>query len=99
MLIIDKKRMKLKDSGLPEMVIAQTPWYAKRGNKRGVRQRVFKRTPIHDHFRVQQNQLLTDCKYICKYPTTVLHENMITLRFWIVTILLAAITIITLKIR
>lgn len=31
MLIIDKKRMKLKDSGLPEMVIAQTPWYAKRG--------------------------------------------------------------------
>jgi len=74
-------------------------WYAKRGNKRGVKQRVFKRTPIHDHFRVQQNQLLTDCKYICKYPTTVLHENMITLRFWIVTILLAAITIITLKIR
>ncbi|MCF0130359.1 MAG: hypothetical protein HUJ71_01465 [Pseudobutyrivibrio sp.] len=29
MLIIDKKRMKLKDSGLPEAVIAQTPWYAK----------------------------------------------------------------------
>ena len=35
-------------------------WYAKKGNKRGVKQRVFKRTPIHDHFRVQQNQLLTD---------------------------------------
>jgi phospho-N-acetylmuramoyl-pentapeptide-transferase len=32
-------------------------WYAKKGNKRGVKQRVFKRTPIHDHFRVQQNQL------------------------------------------
>lgn len=30
MLIIDKKRMKLKDSGLPEAVIAQTPWYMKR---------------------------------------------------------------------
>lgn len=74
-------------------------WYAKKGNKRKVKQRVFKRTPIHDHFRVQQNQLLADCKYICKYPTTVLHENMITLRFWIITILLAAITIITLKIR
>ena len=74
-------------------------WYAKRGNKRGIKQRVFKRTPIHDHFRVQQNQLLPDCKYICKYPTTVLHENMITLRFWIITILLAAMTIITLKIR
>lgn len=31
MLIIDKKRLKLKDAGLPEAVIAQTPWYAKRG--------------------------------------------------------------------
>jgi hypothetical protein len=30
MLIIDKKMMKLKDSGLPEQVIASTPWYAKR---------------------------------------------------------------------
>lgn len=29
MLIIDKKRMKLKDAGLPEAVLAQTPWYAK----------------------------------------------------------------------
>ena len=29
MLIIDKKRLKMKDSGLPEAVIAQTPWYAK----------------------------------------------------------------------
>jgi len=74
-------------------------WYAKKGNKRGIKQRVFKRTPIHDHFRVQQNQLLSDCKYICTRPTTVLHENMITIRFWIITIFLAAITIITLKIR
>ncbi len=30
MLIIDKKRLKMKESGLPEQVIAQTPWYAKR---------------------------------------------------------------------
>lgn len=27
MLIIDKRKMKLKESGLPEMVIKQTPWY------------------------------------------------------------------------
>lgn len=73
--------------------------YAKKGNKKGIKQRVFKRAPIHDHFRVQQSQLLQDCKYIIKRPTTVLHENMITIRFWIVTILLAAFTIITLKIR
>lgn len=73
--------------------------YAKKGNKRGVKQRVFKRAPIHDHFRVLQNQLIPDCKYLCKRPTTVLHENMITIRFWIITVLLAAFTIITLKIR
>ena len=27
MLIIDKKKMKIKDSGLPQVVIDQTPWY------------------------------------------------------------------------
>ncbi|MCD7922633.1 MAG: hypothetical protein LUG27_09450 [Clostridiales bacterium] len=30
MLIIDKKKMKLKESGLPQKVIDETPWYAKR---------------------------------------------------------------------
>ncbi len=29
LLIIDKKRMKIKDSGLPSMVLEQTPWYLK----------------------------------------------------------------------
>ncbi len=32
MLIIDKKRMKLKDAGLPDMVVQQTPWFL-RGSK------------------------------------------------------------------
>ncbi|MDD6351961.1 MAG: hypothetical protein PUG16_06155 [Lachnospiraceae bacterium] len=30
MLIIDKKMVKLKDSGLPENIIESTPWYGKR---------------------------------------------------------------------
>ena len=30
LLVIDKKRLKLKESGLPDQVIQQTPWYAKR---------------------------------------------------------------------
>ena len=30
MLIIDKKYLRLKESGLPEQVIAQVPWYSKR---------------------------------------------------------------------
>lgn len=30
LLVIDKKRLKLKESGLPDQIIQQTPWYAKR---------------------------------------------------------------------
>ena len=30
MLIIDKKKLRMKDSGLPQMVIDQTPWYLRR---------------------------------------------------------------------
>lgn len=30
LLVIDKKKLKLKESGLPDQVIQQTPWYAKR---------------------------------------------------------------------
>lgn len=29
MLIIDKKKLKIKDSGLPQAVIDQTPWYTR----------------------------------------------------------------------
>lgn len=73
--------------------------YFKRGKKRGVRQRIFKRTPIHDHFRTSVSQLEQTCTYVFTKPTNVFHESKITVRFWIVTIVLAAITIITLKIR
>lgn len=73
--------------------------YFKKGKKRGVAQRIFKRTPIHDHFRTTIAQLDPNCTYIFTKPTNVFHESKITVRFWIVTIVLAAITIITLKIR
>jgi len=73
--------------------------YAKIGNRKGKKFRVLKRAPFHDHFRVQQNELDKNTKYLIKKPVTVLQENMITIRFWIVSILLAALTIITLKIR
>lgn len=73
--------------------------YAKYGNKRGLKLRVFKRAPLHDHFRVLQSQLQPNFKYIITKPTEAYHENMITIRFWITTIILAALTIITLKIR
>ena len=70
--------------------------YAKKGNARGEKWRVFKRAPFHDHYR---HKMEDGVKYIIKRPHGLLFESMITTRFWIVTILLAAITIITLKIR
>lgn len=80
-------------------VILQVEFY-KLGKRKGIRQRLFKRTPIHDNFRVLPNQMDSDCKYVFgNWPKNVFHEAKITLRFWIVTILLAAATIITLKIR
>ena len=73
--------------------------YFQRGKRKGRKQRVFKRAPIHDHFRTTLAQLDPNCTYLIKNPASVLHESKITVRFWIVSIVLAAITIITLKIR
>ena len=70
--------------------------YAKKGNKRGLKWRVFKRAPFHDHYRTRME---ADVKYLITRPKGLLFESMITTRFWIVTIILAAITILTLKIR
>lgn len=73
--------------------------YFQMGKKKGIKQRLFKRTPIHDHFRTTMSQLDAGCSYVFTKPDNVFHESKITVRFWIVTIVLAAITIITLKIR
>ncbi len=73
--------------------------YFKRGKKKGIHRRIFKRTPIHDHFRTTLEQLDSTCTYMFTGPKRVFHESKITVRFWIVSILLAVITIITLKIR
>lgn len=74
-------------------------FYYKKGKKKGIKQRIFKRTPIHDHFRTQDLQLDAECKYLITKPHAAVHESKITIRFWIITIILAAMTIITLKIR
>ena len=73
--------------------------YFKKGKKKGIKQRIFKRTPIHDHFRTTMAQLDPTCSYMFTKPNSVFHESKITVRFWIISILLAVITIITLKIR
>ena len=79
-------------------VLLQTN-YAKMGNKRGLKWRVFKRAPLHDTFRVKPGQLPADFKVLINWPKGCWLESKITVRFWIVTIIMAALAIVTLKIR
>lgn len=80
-------------------VIIQTFWF-KIQKRKGKRVRVFRSTPIHDTFRRLDSQLDPTSTYLLKgWPHRPFHESKITIRFWITTIILAAITIITLKVR
>ena len=79
-------------------VIVQTQVF-KFTKKKGQPVRVWKRTPIHDHFRTSLSQVDPSSKVLLKGSGELHHENKITMRFWLVTILLAALTILTLKIR
>ena len=80
-------------------VIIQTQWF-KIQKKKGKRVRVFRATPIHDNFRKLDSQLDATSQYILKgWPHRPFHESKITIRFWITSIILAALTLITLKMR
>lgn len=82
-------------------VIVQTQVY-KFTKKSGHPVRVWKRTPIHDHFRTSVEQVLQRdpaCTIHFKGNGELHHETKIVLRFCIVTVILAAFTILTLKIR
>lgn len=80
-------------------VIIQTQWF-KIQKRKGRRVRVFRATPIHDTFRRLDSQLDPTSTYILKgWPHRPFHESKITIRFWITTLILVAITIITLKVR
>ena len=78
----------------------------KRFVRTGKKHRVWKKGPLHDHFRTSYS----DFKKAWPNSTVtfkgrgegyniVHHEVKITIRFWIITILLAAFTLITFKIR
>lgn len=82
-------------------VIVQTQVY-KFAKKRGKHIRVWKRTPLHDHYRTSIEQVLRNdptCVVKFKGSSDLQHETKIVLRFCIVSLLLAALTILTLKIR
>lgn len=77
-------------------VLLQTS-VARRGNKVGEKWRVVKKAPIHDTFRA--GQLPSDFKVWLNWPKGQWLESKITTRFWITTIIMAALAIVTLKIR
>lgn len=82
-------------------VILQTQVY-KFAKKKGTRMRVWKRTPLHDHYRTSMEQVLRNdptCRVLFQGKGPLLHESKIVLRFCIVTLILAALAILTLKIR
>lgn len=79
-------------------VMAQVAYF-KRGKRKGVKQRLFRRAPLHHHYNMAEEKLDKECKYVFKGPERPLHEAKVTLRFWIVTIVMAVITLMTLKIR
>lgn len=83
-------------------VILQTQVYKWHKKRNGSHVRIWKRTPIHDHFRTSMEQVLKvdpTCVVRLKGKKKLDHESKIVLRFCIVTLILAAFTILTLKIR
>ena len=77
-------------------VIIQTSYFKYTKKKYGEGRRIFKMTPLHHHFQKQGNAGI-----VAKWqkPINPIPESKIVVRFWIISIFLAIITFITLKIR
>lgn len=77
-------------------VIIQVAYFKYTKRKFGEGQRIFKMTPLHHHF---QKGAEPGAAVKWNHPVHPIPENKIVTRFWIVGILLAALTFVTLKIR
>ena len=77
-------------------VILQTSYFKFTKKRYGEGRRIFKMTPLHHHFQKDGDGSI---KALIQAPLNKMPESRITLRFWIISILLAALTIVTLKIR
>ena len=64
--------------------------------KYGEGRRIFKMTPLHHHFQKAGN---SGIQALIQKPFNPVPESKIVVRFWIIGIILAAITLITLKMR
>lgn len=77
-------------------VVMQVAYFKATKRKYGEGRRIFKMTPLHHHF---QKAADPSAHVKWNHPVAPMHENKIVTRFWIVGILLAALTFVTLKIR
>jgi phospho-N-acetylmuramoyl-pentapeptide-transferase len=76
-------------------VIMQTAYFKYTKRKTGTGKRIFKMSPLHHHY--QKAAGTVDA--LIQGPKQAIPESKITVRFWIVGLILAALTIITLKMR
>ena len=74
-------------------VILQTTYYKYTRARYGEPRRIFRMSPLHHHFQKQGIPALL------QRPAQPMHEVKITMRFWIIGIVLAVLTIVSLKIR
>lgn len=77
-------------------VVLQVAYFKYTKKRFGAGRRIFKMTPLHHHFQHAGNQAISS---LINYPGHKIQESKIVTRFWIVGILLAALTFVTLKIR
>ena len=80
---------------IEELSVIMQVWYVKR--HKGKNMRLFKMTPLHHHFTADPAKLTWD--YKIKTPDHRIPEAKIVMRFFLVSILLAALTFVSLKIR
>ncbi|WP_283389266.1 phospho-N-acetylmuramoyl-pentapeptide-transferase [Barnesiella viscericola] len=77
-------------------VMIQVAYFKITKRKYGEGRRVFKMTPLHHHFQKPGN---AGINALIQKPLQAVPESKIVVRFWIVCLMLAAITIVTLKMR
>ncbi|MFA6769183.1 MAG: phospho-N-acetylmuramoyl-pentapeptide-transferase [Parabacteroides sp.] len=77
-------------------VIIQVVYFKYTKRRYGEGRRVFKMTPLHHHFQKPGN---AGIQALIQKPFNVIPESKIVVRFWLIGIILAVITIVTLKMR
>ncbi len=77
-------------------VMMQVSYFKYTRKKNGTGKRIFKMTPLHHHFQKPGN---SGIEAIIQKPLRAIPESKIVIRFWLIGIILAVLTIVTLKMR